>query len=284
MKRILVILHIYYHDQVDYFIDKLKNINGCEWKLIVTYSTPDEATFRKIKTLRPDAILMPAENVGYDVWPFIKVIKSIDIQEYDYIMKLHTKNTSVAKHRINGITLRGATWRNILVDSILKSRKHFLKCLEILNNDPQIGMLCSYELLKGTSVRLPEDNILLQREARRIGLNAECKMFCAGTMFIVKPSCLNTIKKAQLDHYSWGTETRSHSKATLAHVYERIFGSVVSESGMKIKGITPYPLNSLRTSIHKSLSPALKSIITIDRYAIDGKKRLTVFGKKFPLE
>lgn len=36
MKRLLVHLHLYYAAQCDYFVEKLHNISGCEWKLFVT--------------------------------------------------------------------------------------------------------------------------------------------------------------------------------------------------------------------------------------------------------
>ena len=92
MSRLIVHFHIYYHDQVDYFINKMKNINGCDWDLLVTYSTASSKTEAMIKEFKPDAQFLKVENAGYDVWPFIKVLKVLDFTKYDYILKLHTKN------------------------------------------------------------------------------------------------------------------------------------------------------------------------------------------------
>ena len=75
MSRLLVHLHVYYHDQVVYFIEKMKNISGCEWDLLVTYSEYDGRTEALIREFRPDAGFLKVENVGYDVWPFISVLK-----------------------------------------------------------------------------------------------------------------------------------------------------------------------------------------------------------------
>jgi lipopolysaccharide biosynthesis protein len=284
MKRLLVILHVYYHDHVSYFIDKMKNINGCEWDLIVTYSEQSQRTKNKLENFKPDTKFVMVDNTGYDVWPFIQTIKAVDLSGYDYILKLHTKNINNPSIRLNGLKQTGHRWRNLLVDSMLKSPKQFSKCLKRLENNPKIGMISCYELFVNLTDRRPEDTYMLEKEATRIGLKIKTGKFCAGTMFMTRSSCLETIRMAELDHSVWGEEAKSHSKATLAHVYERIFGSVISESGMKIKGVSPHRLNSARTRIHKSLSPVFKSIITIDRHAIDGKKRLTILGKKFRLK
>ena len=83
MSRLLVHLHIYYHNQVDYFIGKMKNITDCEWDLLVTFSEYDSQTEALIKEFKPSAAFLKVENVGYDVWPFISVLKKIDFSRYD---------------------------------------------------------------------------------------------------------------------------------------------------------------------------------------------------------
>ena len=55
MKRLLVVLHVYYHEQVDWFIDRLSNIAGCEWDLIVTFSEDSLKSRRKFQSFKPDA-------------------------------------------------------------------------------------------------------------------------------------------------------------------------------------------------------------------------------------
>ena len=103
--RLLVHFHVYYHDQVDYFIEKMSNINGCEWDLYVTMNNLVQETVDKLTVLKPDTHFIEMENVGYDVWPFIDVIKSVDISDYDLVMKLHTKSRSFLK--AHGIRLKG---------------------------------------------------------------------------------------------------------------------------------------------------------------------------------
>ncbi|MBQ2068723.1 MAG: hypothetical protein II465_01190, partial [Bacteroidales bacterium] len=91
MGRLLVHFHVYYEDQIPWFLEKLGNINGCEWDLYVTYSALGEASRAMILSAFPLARMMELGNIGYDLWPFIKVLKSVDVDSYDYVMKLHTK-------------------------------------------------------------------------------------------------------------------------------------------------------------------------------------------------
>ena len=70
--KLLVHFHVYYHDQVDYFIEKMSNINGCDWDLYVTMSEMNPETVGKLRQFKPSAVFIKIENLGYDVWPFIK--------------------------------------------------------------------------------------------------------------------------------------------------------------------------------------------------------------------
>jgi len=47
-KKLLVHLHLYYHDQLDNMIEKLKNIQICEWDLYVTTCEYNKDMYEKI--------------------------------------------------------------------------------------------------------------------------------------------------------------------------------------------------------------------------------------------
>lgn len=283
MKKLLVILHIYYHDHLDYFIDKMKNINGCDWDLIVTYSEFNEQTVSKIREFKPEVRFIEADNLGYDVWPFIKAIKRTDIYNYEFIMKLHTKNTDNYTFRINGLKLASSQWRDLLVNSMLRTPKQFQKCIKTMQENEDIGMLCSYELKLKPSYHLPEDNHMLIDEVKRIGLRKSREPFCAGTMFLIRTVCLRKIRDAHFDPSMWGYNPKSHSKATLAHVYERVFGTATIDAGYKVKGIATYRSTAGQAIIHKKVSPVLKGILNID-YGLDSRKYVTLLGMKFPIK
>lgn len=282
MSKVLVVLHVFYHDQVDYFIDKMSNINGCEWDLLISYSSYNEETEKKIRDFKSDAIFMEVENVGYDVWPFVKVIKQIDEDAYDYILKLHTKNFGKITNKINGMYLSEYRWRNLLVDSMLKSKLQFRKCLNYFS-DPKVGLVCSYELYKGLSSSLLEDTIMLEKEAKRIGLKYDKGYFCSGTMFMARTKCLGKIKRSKLTPDMWSKHSRTHSAGTLAHVYERILCLMITAEGYKIERVVTHPFTSAFVFFQKHISKRLQFIFALNRKGPDRAKYLTLFGKDFRL-
>ena len=281
MSRLLVHLHVYYHDQVVYFIEKMKNISGCEWDLLVTYSEYDGRTEALIREFRPDAGFLKVENVGYDVWPFISVLKKIDFAGYDYILKLHTKNVSPTKNRINGLALKNEAWRNILVDSILADPSQFSKCLAHLEKDSRCGIVYAYELAKHRSAGLPEDLSALENEAKRIGVTSLDGEFVSGTMFLARLDALRLIRDADINVEMFAShKSASHSKGSPAHVYERLLSFAVCSSGYTAVKVNTYLGTSVKVFLHKLTGPVIKFLFSIERVG-EGSgehKLLTILG------
>lgn len=281
MKELIVHLHIYYHDQVDYYISKLKNITDCDWDLVVTCAHLEPETEAKLRNYRPDVQFIDVENVGYDVWPFIKVLKTIDTSEYEYILKLHTKNISPAKNRINGLVLRYDSWRNLLVDSILADNQRFAECLGLLRNDKDCGIVYAYELSKHRSLGLPEDLSALEHEAERIGVTKTDGEFASGTMFLARLKALDLIWKADLTAEMFAAhKSESHSRGSLAHIYERLLPFAIHSLGYKTSLVKTYPITTVQVFLHNLIGPAIKYLFSIERIGEgeDEHKLMTILG------
>lgn len=285
MKKVLVHLHIYYRDQTDYFIGKLSNICSCEWDLYVTMTELNSETESKLLSFKPDAHIMKVENRGYDVWPFIRVLKSVDLDKYDYILKLHTKNRSDASSRINGLSLDNYKWRDELVDPLLKSKKIFLKLLDNFDRYPEVGLMCSHLLYKHISNGLKEDMSKLDNELKRLGLNVKDKKFCAGTMFIARSAPYKLFQNDGLiDIGLFSDIPHSHSIGSMAHVYERILTMVVNAAGYKVKPIIINWVKSIYIIVAYSVQPVFQKIFSIRRQGEDRIKILTLFGFRFKIK
>lgn len=281
MSKLLTVLHVFYHDQVDYFIDKLSNINGIEWDLVVTYSEFSAETEAKLKIFKPDVKMLQVGNAGYDVWPFIQVIQNIDFDEYEYVLKLHTKGQS--KQRINGVNFKKWLWRDLLVKALLKSRSRFAACIRLLETQSDIGMLCSYELYKDMDGVLPEECEMLQNEAERISLEVTDEYFCAGTIFLARLDAFRKLKEIEFSEESWGNLNKSHGNGTLAHVYERILCLLVADEGYRIETIIGSKKVSGKVFYKRKISPVFKSIFNIDRDPKTLDKYMILLGLKMRL-
>ena len=140
MKKVLVHLHLYYQEQLSYFIEKLKNISNCDWDLIVTVCEHNDEVQQKILDFKSDAQIILIENKGYDILPFLNVLKSVNLDSYDYVLKLHTKKIRYDVFEFKEIPFYGSFWLNRLVDSMLYSKDVFNLNLEILKRE-EYGMV-----------------------------------------------------------------------------------------------------------------------------------------------
>ncbi|MBR1545048.1 MAG: hypothetical protein IJ638_03850 [Alphaproteobacteria bacterium] len=235
MKKLLVHLHLFYHNQVDYMIEKLSNINGCKWDLFVTFCENNADSKKKIWALKPDAKFLKVENRGYDCWPFIQVLKNINLDDYDYVLKLHTKNYYKKETSLNGFIFTGYQWRDSLVNALVGSKEIFKKNLDILNSKDDIGMIVDKNFFLKLTTHLPEDTILLPKLKERLKIASNFQYFIAGTIFIIranilKPLLENTVfKKTEFPMYS-----KTATNSTIAHAMERIFTILCDDMGYKV--------------------------------------------------
>ena len=139
--KLLVHEHIYYHDQVDYIIKKLSKISDCDWDLYVTYAEYNESTEKKLKKFKPDTHFIKVKNVGYDIWPFIVVLRGVDLAKYDFILKLHTKSYYRQEKFYNKYSTVGYGWRDALYNTYLFSKWVFKNNLKQFVNNSNLGMI-----------------------------------------------------------------------------------------------------------------------------------------------
>lgn len=231
MNKVLVHLHLFYHEQLPYFIEKLQNINTCYWDLIVTVCEHVEESEKMILDFKPDAEIRLVENNGYDILPFLNVIKSVNLDDYDLVLKLHTKN--VRKRiviNINGIPFKNSFWEKRLVDSLLYSKGIFFENLRILCDD-RYGMVAdSFFTIKLLSY--PEDTYLLDQLKSELNIKSDYSYFIAGSMFLIRASILKRLAKYNIEEDK--IESATGSTSTIYHAIERIFTILTDDEGYEV--------------------------------------------------
>lgn len=235
-KRILVHLHLYYLNQLDEILSRLQHLHGLNFDLYVTMVTKSTAAEQKIKLFKPEAHIVQVENKGYDVGPFIEILHSLNLDNYDYVLKIHTKGTTAENYtRINGKRLNNKLWSRLLFEALLFSEEQVHNNLRQLAN-ADIGMLSSAYLITDDKKLyrqfLPQINKILQNA----GLPKVDKFsFVAGTMFWAKANLLKPLQNYKLTDF---TATDGKVKeGTLAHCFERLFGALAEVQGFKLYGI-----------------------------------------------
>lgn len=282
MKKILVHLHVYYHDQVDYFIDKLKNITGVEYDLVVTYSETNKETIEKIRNFKPEAEFFSTENLGYDIWPFIRVIKSTNLSNYDFVVKLHTKRP-VKKCTVNVIPLKGYEWRDALVDGILYSPDHFSKLIKMMGENKNIGMVSN--LLTFSKRNWDSYSPGIKKEMDKLGLEIKSNYFCMGTMFIARADVLLPLQTDKITRETFlDTINDRERDFKSSHYYERLISVLPAALGKKHLALSPRRKDSLVIKLTRFFESPFRWIFCIEKKGPEKRKFMRIAGIEFFIE
>lgn len=229
MAKIAVHLHLYYTEQLPLVLKYLCALKDSDYDLFITMVKDDENVKREIKAIFPNALIWTVQNRGYDIGPFVDFLHKIDLNKYDYILKLHTKGLKSPNYTLlNGRRFDNALWSKILWESMLATPTRLQENLHILDNNPKYDMLGSQYCLtsspKDYSGLLPQ----ISAELRALGMEPKDKLsFIAGSMFLVRARRL-----LPLLHYTLTDFPHTDGaikEGTLAHVIERIFGCLAQK-------------------------------------------------------
>ena len=127
MKPILAVCHVYYPEMWAELKDCLRSIEGA-YDLYVTAPEQNAGLEPDVKAFKADAHFEVVENKGYDVAPFIHVLKQVDLDKYGLLVKLHTKR-DIRKGYANFRDLDGSLWRDHLL-SFIRTKEVFAKYLK----------------------------------------------------------------------------------------------------------------------------------------------------------
>ncbi|MCQ2154829.1 MAG: hypothetical protein MJY55_03325 [Bacteroidales bacterium] len=281
--RVLVVFHVFYEHLAGYYLDRMRNISSCEWSLIVTGNHLSQGMIDSIRDLKSDAVFLECSNVGYDVWPFIAGIKTVNLDDYDLVIKLHTKNEDGMKFRLHGEVMTGEKWRSYMVDALMGSRDAFSALLAMFESDPNLGIAYSQKLNFKSNGGHLEDGSMLDAELKRLGITRRSSMFCAGTMFAVRASALKFLQRDDVCESVFEQSGPSHGSSTMAHVYERLIPICVVSSGYGIKLIPYSRCSAILFAFKDAVGPAVKWLVSVDYYGDSHSKYLKLFGMKIKL-
>lgn len=236
MNRLLVHLHLYYQDQTDYFLDRLKNIT-IPYQLIVTYSVENESIKQKIASQIPNTKFLHVENCGYDIYPFFQAMKQFDLSSYDYILKIHTKN-SRNTDTLNHLHFHGNEFRDNLITPLMGSKFRFKRAFRKIKSSPQTGLICTRYLLYliRNAVSENHENTRKLCQDYNIPYNQDVP-FPAGTMFLCRSEIVRFLQKKEYTDADYGFMLKTGAVGSLAHSMEEMFGLTCAYLGYKVKGV-----------------------------------------------
>lgn len=156
-QRICIICHLYYQDMWDEIREYLANLEAVtNFDLYITITQENPELIKKIQSSFNENINVNIELVentlGADIYPFMKTLDSIDLDNYDIIYKIHTKQTFIdIKQKLPpevniNFYVGDKLWRNFLLNSIL-GKRNVKRVLKAFKKDKKAGIISFYPLL-----------------------------------------------------------------------------------------------------------------------------------------
>jgi len=249
--KVLVHIHLHYHDQVPFFLRRLGNIT-VPYDVVFTLTEDDEQTRQIIMREIPTASFLLVKNIGYDVYPFLQAMGRYCLDAYDCILKLHSKNSRESSVSINHLHYKGYEWRNDLVDPLVGSKCCFKNTLRQLLKE-KVGMVGSFNLIVNREEERNRQNTKALCDDYGITYR-ENFLFFEGTMFACRPQIIQRILTRPFSESEFLPTCTTGGIGTLAHSMETMFGAMCQKMGYAIKGV-----HSART-FRKFLLMCLKSV------------------------
>ena len=228
MKPILVHLHIYYPHLYKELKECVLNITPHKFDLFVTMVEEHSEIISDIKETFPTAKIEIIENRGYDVGPFIHILNQVNLDDYDYVVKLHTKSDKPTPCYLFGFDASGDKWRKELTSFM----NDWNKTISFIEKRQDVGMVAGANVILDCSI---DQETYTQKKAKEITENIlklqirETYLFVAGTMFLMRTNLLKIIQhKFSLSDF----ENANKDGNTLAHIFERI--SFVVQEDIKL--------------------------------------------------
>ena len=186
---------------------------------------------KDIQQTFPKAHIEIVKNRGYDIGPFVHVLNKLNLDNYSYIVKLHTKR-DLTKYNTGFRNMHSNIWRNNL---LLPYRQEttFKNYIENFEKSPRVGMQGHYQLIVHHDVYDKKAKIALKSFLKEHHLPKMKYAFIAGTMFIVRAHLFKTIQALNIDLDDFPEQTTRMGKhfSQLAHSMERFLGYTIYHQG-----------------------------------------------------
>ena len=237
MKPILIHCHIYHVQFWEELKKCIQNVEQYPIDLYVTMVENHEDIQKDIVKNFPHAKVQIVEGRGFDVGPFIHVLNQVNLDDYSYIIKLHTKR-DLPKDDLRFRRMHSDIWRNNLLLPF-RDRGILHQYIENLEKCPMVGMSACYKLfIKSNSDKVFDKisrkvfkSFLHKKKLKNISFQ-----YVGGTMFIVRASLFKYIQNMGLSLQDFSFSNRNE-KGDLAHIFERFFGYVVYIQGHTIRDV-----------------------------------------------
>ena len=218
--KLLIHVHVFHKELWDALVPSIRNLCNYDHELYFTTPHEDVELKQTIINAFPEGHYLTLPNDGYDITPFLTILKRVNLDDFDYIAKLHTKRD--VSRWVNAIPFYKSWWRNYLL-APFKGR-NLTKTLSTFQHHPSIGMIAHDALIMSHDTL--DDVATAKNRLTQYNLTPpqNCH-YVPGTMFIARAKLFKPFQDTEL--------TNGLSPFAL----ERAFGYIVEAQNFKIHAL-----------------------------------------------
>lgn len=254
MPKLIVHCHIWYTSMWNELSSYLKNLKNIPHTLYITICEDNLSLKNQILSFNPQAKIEIVPNIGFDIGPFIQFLHNINLSDYDYILKIHTKNNKgINIQKVGHTYLTRNRWVKLMFNSLLGSEQIIKHNLDVLTKSSTIGMIGSDYIIADTFQSYKDIAELIDPHMQKMGFGdvEYTKKFVAGTMFLCKANLMQPILNANYQITDFDNSNKNIHGGTLAHAFERLFGYIVTAQGQNIVGFDKSIKNDFINFLYK---------------------------------
>ncbi len=229
---VAIVMHIYYPDLWPEFKAKIESLDiAHDLYVTLTYRGDEtEELATQIRAEFPDATVVPLENRGRDILPFLTLVNAGALTGYKAICKIHTKKSP---HREDG-----EKWRRHLIDGVLPD-EGLEGLLETFIGDEKASFWVAdgqhFDDTKWWGSNLEITRSLLRRI--EVEISGKRLSFPAGSIYWMKPVIVDLLRAMKLNTEQFDPEL-AQVDGTLAHALERTMGFLSDVAELEIRQTT----------------------------------------------
>lgn len=234
--RILIHLHLEHLEETPYFISKLIHIRA-EFDLYVTVLRIESLAAAQISSFDERATIIELPNGCDDVVAFLHVIELADLQNYEYVLKLHSMGIRFDQGKLEDCDLYAYGWRNTLVEALLESEAVFHRHLAGMKGNLKKGMTASSQLLSAEMREATEEKkSLVEAWTQEMSLRpaAESSPIVIGRMFLMRASLCSPLLSLDYRKIESARSEGWLAAETLEHAFEKIFALLLDHGNATV--------------------------------------------------
>lgn len=228
VEHLVIVLHAFHMDVFREMVRCLIRSKQVWSSLFI--SSPPEKKAQLFEILNANGLTfdyLPTENRGRDIWPFLQVLRQIQVDKNTAVLKLHTKKS--------GHLRAGDLWRRDIYGKLL-GKNGIEQTVHLLNEDRGIGIVGPSDHVVPMNLYYGANANKLKDLSTRMGVRMEDLyrlQFVAGTMFYARLEALVPLLSLNLGKDDFERE-EGQLDGTMAHALERAIAVSAFAAGFKL--------------------------------------------------